>query len=197
MFLAIFRLYIRGSLSIKKKDGKKWLSIFSFTEKYTYNQNIKREIQTSREIFHFMDRTRSRKRVKENKSSKREKERQREENRVHVTPFPPYPSTKFGISFWRWISDRGSDGPDVSFRLSKSFQFLESRAFRPDWIISANAAWKRDSKRSRQYDKRQPPLRVHSWLSTPSSVRQLPSRDGGRLRDGEGGGILARRVEAG
>lgn len=104
---------------------------FSRSRKNTPITKISNEkSKQSREIFHFMDRTRSRKRVKENKSSKREKERQREENRVHVTPFPPYPSTKFGFH-----SDGESpieDLTDVSFRLSKSFQFLESRAFRPD-----------------------------------------------------------------
>lgn len=124
-----------------------------------------------------MDRTRSRKRTKV-------RNEKREENRVHVTP----PLREIRISFWRWISDRGSDGPDVSFRLSKSFQFLESRAFRPDWIISANAAWKRDSKRSRQYDKRQPPPSgVHSW-TTPFERSPIPSREEDEEDDSEEGG---------
>lgn len=123
-----------------------------------------------------MDRTRSRKRTKV-------RNEKREENRVHVTP----PLREIRISFWRWISDRGSDGPDVSFRLSKSFQFLESRAFRPDWIISANAAWKRDSKRSRQYDKRQPPPSgVHSW-TTPFERSPIPSREEDEEDDSGGG----------
>lgn len=52
--------------------------------------------------------------MKENKSSKREKERQREENRVHVTPFPPYPSTKFGFH-----SDGESPIEDLTGRMSR------------------------------------------------------------------------------
>lgn len=186
--LAISRSFVSTSedhwawLFSTKKRRKKWLS--TFTEKYTSNQNMKREIQTSREYsISWIEHARGS--AKGNKNSKRERER--EENRVHSLLY------EIRISFWRWISDRGSDGADVSFRLSKSFQFLESRAFRPDWIISANAAWKRDSKRSRQYDKRQPPPRVHSW-TTPFERSPIPSRDGGGRR-GRGRGWYSRSTD--
>lgn len=143
---------------------------------------ISKEKSKHPRIFHFTNRTRSRKREREQKFSRNE--RKRRVRRIEsALPLSLY---EIRISFWL----RESPIEDLTGRMSrfafpKAFNSSKAGHSGPDWIISANAAWKRDSKRSRQYDKRQPPhFDPPGFNSTLSTVRQflLATEDRGRRR---------------